>query len=134
MYVHVCVHVYIIYVHTWREEIYLRKYSKIITFGKSEWKVSRDYWYYCYNISLGLKLHENKTLFKKKKESSGWCGLVDQVDLPACKSQGRWFDSQSGTCLGCRPGPQWGAYERQPHNDVSLSLFLPPFPSLKINK
>lgn len=43
-------------------EIYLRKYSKIITFGKFEWKVSRDYWYYCYNYSVGLKLYENKTL------------------------------------------------------------------------
>ena len=34
-----------------------------------------------------------------------------------------------GTCLGYGPGPQLGAYERQPHNDVSLPLFLPPFPS-----
>ena len=38
-----------------------------------------------------------------------------------------------GTCLGCRPGqlPSRGA-ERQPHIDVSLPLFLPPFLSLKI--
>ena len=35
-----------------------------------------------------------------------------------------------GTCLGCRPGPRWGACERQPHIDVSLPLFLPPFLSL----
>ena len=35
-----------------------------------------------------------------------------------------------GTCLGCRPGPQWAAHERQPHIDVSLALFLPPFPTL----
>ena len=35
-----------------------------------------------------------------------------------------------GTCLGCRPGPQWGVYEKQPHIDVSLSLPL----CLKINK
>ena len=33
-----------------------------------------------------------------------------------------------GTCLGCRPGPQLGVCERQPHIDVSLPLFLPPFP------
>ena len=40
-----------------------------------------------------------------------------------------------GTCLGCRPGPQWRAHERQPHIDVSLPLFLPPFPlSIKISK
>ena len=38
------------------------------------------------------------------------------------------------TCLDCTLGPQLGAQERQPHMDVSLPLFLPPFPSLKINK
>ena len=36
-----------------------------------------------------------------------------------------------GTCLGCGPGPQWGLHERQPHINVSLPLFLPPFPSKK---
>ena len=30
--------------------------------------------------------------------------------------------------------PQVGAHERQPHTDISLPLFLLPFPSLKINK
>ena len=34
-----------------------------------------------------------------------------------------------GTCLGCGPGPQLGAYERRPHIGVSLPLFLSPFPS-----
>ena len=32
------------------------------------------------------------------------------------------------TCLGCRPGPQEGVHERQPHIDVFLSLFLPASP------
>ena len=36
-----------------------------------------------------------------------------------------------GACLGCGPGPQWGVHERQPHINVSLPLFLPPFPSKK---
>ena len=36
-----------------------------------------------------------------------------------------------GTCLGCRPGPQQGALERQLHVDISLPLFLPPVSSLK---
>ena len=35
-----------------------------------------------------------------------------------------------GTCLGCRPSHQLGAHKRQPHIDVSLPLFLPPFPSV----
>ena len=35
-----------------------------------------------------------------------------------------------GTCLGCRPGPQYGVCERQPDIDVSLPLFLLPFLSL----
>ena len=39
-----------------------------------------------------------------------------------------------GTCLACGPGPQLGACERQPHINVSLPLFLPPFPSLSKNK
>ena len=34
-----------------------------------------------------------------------------------------------GTGLGCGPGPQYGVCERQPHTDISLPLFLPPFPS-----
>ena len=34
------------------------------------------------------------------------------------------------TCLGCRPGPQLGVCDRQPHINVSLPLFLPPFSSL----
>ena len=38
-----------------------------------------------------------------------------------------------GSCLGCRPGPQQGVCEEQPHIDVSLPPFLLPFPSLKIN-
>ena len=37
-----------------------------------------------------------------------------------------------GTYLGCRPCPQWGVHERQPHIDVSLPL-SPSF-SLKIKK
>ena len=36
-----------------------------------------------------------------------------------------------GTCLGCGPGPQQGAHERQLHVGISLPLFLPPFSSLK---
>ena len=37
---------------------------------------------------------------------------------------------RQGTCLGWGPGPQYTAREKQPHIDVSLPLFLPPFPSI----
>ena len=39
-----------------------------------------------------------------------------------------------GTCLGCRPGPQYGAHQRQPA--TTCRWFSPSFslPSLKINK
>ena len=35
-----------------------------------------------------------------------------------------------GTFLDCGPGSHLGVCERQPHIDVSLPLFLLPFPSL----
>ena len=34
------------------------------------------------------------------------------------------------TCLGCGTSPQLGVLKRQQHIDVSLPLFLLPFPSL----
>ena len=54
-----------------------------------------------------------------------------QLDI---NPKGHWFDYQSGHMPGFGPGLQYGACERQPHIDVSLPLFFPPFPSLKINK
>ena len=39
------------------------------------------------------------------------------------------FIPSQGTCLGCRPGPQFGVCERQ-LIDVSLPLFLPLSPSV----
>ena len=41
-----------------------------------------------------------------------------------------WFPPSQGTCLGCGPGPQQEAHERHTHIDISLPLFLPPFPFL----
>ena len=53
------------------------------------------------------------------------CGLVDQMVTSSIPS---W-----GTCLGCGPGPCYWAHERQPHIDVSLSLFPSLTLPLKIN-
>ena len=45
---------------------------------------------------------------------------------PANQRVTRAIPSQD-TCLGCRPGPQEGVCDRQPHTDVSLS-FSPSLP------
>ena len=62
-----------------------------------------------------------------------WCSSVDWVWAANQRVTG--LIPSQGTRLGCRPGPQLGVCERQPHIDVFLPLFLPPFPSFqKINK
>ena len=63
-------------------------------------------------------------------------GVAQWIERQPVNQRVMGFILSQGTFLGYRPGPQWGARERQPHIDVSLPLFLPPFPSLKkeINK
>ena len=57
-------------------------------------------------------------------------GVAQWIECqPANQRVSDWIPSQ-GTCLGCRPGPWLGMCKRQPHIDVSLPPFLPPFPSL----
>ena len=70
---------------------------------------------------------------------AGACMKGSQSMFLSCRKATGSIPSQ-GTSLGCRPGPWLGVCKRQP-TDVSLtqqcfflSLFLPPFPSLKINK
>ena len=61
-----------------------------------------------------------------------WCGSVGWV--LSHKPKGHQFNSDQGTCLGCKFNPKSGRCGRQPI-DVSLqhqcfSSFFPPFPSL----
>ena len=68
--------------------------------------------------------------FHVKKYFMALAGVAQWIELwPANKKVAGWIPSQ-GTCLGCGPGPQKGVCERQPHIDVSLPLFLLPFPSV----
>ena len=60
--------------------------------------------------------HHPLFLYMKKSLSPGWCGSVHRA--PACKPVLGLIPSL-GTCLGCGPGPQLRACERQPI-DVSL--------------
>ena len=57
-------------------------------------------------------------------------GVAQWIECRPAKQGVTGSIPSQGTCLGCRPGPQQGARERQPHMDVSLPLFLPPLPSL----
>lgn len=54
------------------------------------------------------------------------------VELPPGNREVTGWTPSLGTCSGCRLNSQWGAYRRQPFDDVSLSIPLPS--SLKINK
>ena len=65
---------------------------------------------------------------------SALAGVAQWIEHWPVKQKAAGSIPSEGTCLGCRPGPQWWVHERQPHIDVSLPLFLPPTPSLKINK
>ena len=79
-----------------------------------------------------MKWSPGSVMYKLCDPGPGWCGSVDWV--PACEPKGRWFYSQSreqAWVAGWVPsgGCTWGNYTL-----TFLSLFLPPFPSLKINK
>ena len=69
-----------------------------------------------------------------KKLDVALAGLAQWIEHRPMNQRVTGSIPSQGTLLGCGPGPQWGACERQPHIDVSLPVFLLPFPSLKINK
>ena len=81
-----------------------------------------------HNLSGIWRLIHSRDWLCTIKVSSSWCGSVHWV--PVCEPKGCQFDSQSRH----RPGLQarspvgGGAGKRQARIDVSLSLFLPPFP------
>ena len=58
----------------------------------------------------------------------GWCG--SWIERQKGNQKAASLIPSQDTCLGCGPGPQEGTHKRQPHIDVSLRLFFPPFPSV----
>ena len=67
-------------------------------------------------------------LFKCRE--SALAGVAQWIEHGTANQSVAGSIPSQGTCLGCRPGPQKGVHERQPHTAVSLPLFLPPFLSL----
>ena len=59
-------------------------------------------------------------------------GVAQWIECQPANQRVEGSIPSQGTCLGCRPGPQWEARERQSHIDVSLPLF--PFPISLKNK
>ena len=55
-------------------------------------------------------------------------GVAQWIELQPANQRVAGSIPSQDTCLGCRPGPQQGAHERQLHMDVSLPFFLPPVP------
>ena len=81
-------------------------------------------------VSVSVHVYSPSASQSSSKTREGPAGVAQWIERrPANQGVAGLIPSQ-GTCLGCGPGPQWGPYERQPHMDVSLPFFLPPFPSL----
>ena len=71
-----------------------------------------------------------------EKSTSAFLNSLLKLKSPALAGVAQWTECwpanqrvagsipSQGTCLGYRPGPRWGLCKRQPHNDVSLPLFL----------
>ena len=59
-------------------------------------------------------------------------GVAQWIECWPVKQRVTGSFTNQGTSLGCRPGPQQGALERQPHIDASLPLSLSP--SLLLSK
>ena len=64
-----------------------------------------------------------------QKRSGALAGVAQWIEHCGANQRVTGSVPSQGTSLGCRPGPQWGTGERQPHIDVSFPFFLPPFPS-----
>ena len=65
-----------------------------------------------------------------KKIEPALAGIAQWIEWGPVNQRVTGSIPSQGTGLGCGPGPQSGACERQLHTDVSLPLFLSPFPSL----
>ena len=59
-------------------------------------------------------------------------GVAQLTERLPIKQKAKGSIPSQGTCLVGHPVPSWGKYKKQ-LIDVALLLFLPPFPSLKIN-
>ena len=71
--------------------------------------------------------------FKRNQVKNHWlalAGVAQWIEHQPVNQRVTSSVPSQGTCLGCGPGPQLGSHKKQSHIDVSLPLFLLPFPLL----
>ena len=66
----------------------------------------------------------------ESKKQTALAGVAQWIELQPSSQKVTSSNPSQGTCLDYGPGPQLEECERQAHIDVSLPVFLPPFPSL----
>ena len=69
-------------------------------------------------------------LFKSNGGKKALNGVTQLIECQPVNQGVTGLIPSQGACLSCRPGPQLRMGERQPHINVYLPLFLPPFPSI----
>ena len=62
-----------------------------------------------------------------KKDTRALAGVAQWIECQPANRKVTGLIPGQGSCLGCMPGPQLWVWERQ-LIDVSLPLFVPPFP------
>ena len=74
---------------------------------------------------------EGTYMYKNHLYMEALAGVAQWIERQTVKQRVAGSIPSQGTFLGCGPGLQSGACERQPHINVSLTLFLHPYSSLK---
>ena len=81
-------------------------------------------------ITLTWLLHSFCVLISIKNDDIALIGVAQWIERGMQTKGFAGLIPSQGTCLGCRPGPQYGAHERQPHIDVFSPSFSLLFTSL----
>ena len=68
---------------------------------------------------------KKKITYCLKRLSPPLAGVTQWIECQPASQRITSLIPHQGTCLGCRPGPQSGAHERQPQTDVSPPLSFP---------
>ena len=123
----------------WNNRFLFLSFSLFISVFLSQEKVHRDFKVIIFNGMIfpisSIYLHSLSASFYIKfrhlrKDNLAPAGVAQWIECWPVNQKVTGSIPNQGTCLSCGPGPKLGAQERQPHIDISLLLYHPPFPSL----